>query len=129
MSKLMGKKTIHLTGVTFENRQYKICNLKKNLKGAWLSLERRATPNDKNRIYVVAHTKDQKPFRIGTIPGYISFWLAPKLDQAQITSLKNNTKPSDEYLARIEHFQIIGGGDNRYYGIKADLIYEIKQTA
>lgn len=128
MPKIMGKKEIKVVGVTFDGRQGKLWNLKKNLDGAWLSLERRAADEDKNRIYVIANVKDQRPFRIGTIPTNISFWLAPKMDAAIARAEKNNTKPANEYLVRLTDFEIVGGG-NMYLGVRANLIYEIQKTA
>lgn len=98
------------------------------MTGAWLSLERRSNDDDKYRIWVVAHVEDQKPFRIGTVPKNIAFWLAPKMDIAEKAARKNKTKKHNEYYVHAEDLRIVGGG-SVYFGVRFTLLYEIQKGA
>lgn len=121
MTRIVTKiKNIKVAGTSFNNNQGKLWHLKKNMDNATFSLRRMPTESNPNNIYIVARIKDtNKPFYIGSIPGNIAFWLAPKMDAAKET----NT----EYYVKIHNFRTVCG--DKYIGGRFDLIHEIKKAA
>lgn len=90
--KIMGTAKMHLTGVTFANRQGKLWALKK-ADTAYLTLKREPNnEHDPNAIKVLAHTITNnkiKVFEIGYVPAEKAKWLAPAMDDGKYIRITN----------------------------------------
>lgn len=72
---------VNVTGTSYNNRQGKLWNLRKNADKAYVSLSREPkNPADPNAIKVIAHIKGQRPFDIGYLPAKVAKELAPVID-------------------------------------------------
>lgn len=72
---------VNVTGTSYNNRQGKLWNLRKNADKAYVSLERMPKNEaDPNAIKVIAHVKGQRPFEIGFLPANVAATLAPIMD-------------------------------------------------
>lgn len=127
MAKIINKiENVKVTGVKVDGRQGKLWHLKKHLEEAKFSLRRVATEERPNNIYVVAHLPNKAPFYIGTVPGDIAFWLAPKMDAAMAAAKENGTKVGNEYYVNITNVRLVCG--DKLIGARFDLLHEITKT-
>ena len=83
--KTFGHTYINVAGVTFDNHQGALWNLRKHENGAYLTLRREKT-NEKDAcaIQVIAHCKDTKPAKIGYVPRKTALWLSKLMDEKKI---------------------------------------------
>lgn len=114
--KIFGKvKDLNVSGVTFNGRQGKIWNLKKNLNsGAYLTLRREPdNKHDPNAIKVIAHIPSiNSHAHIGYVPAKVSFWLAKAMDNGR--------------TYRTCNLRVVGGyGYHKNLGVMFDLAYEL----
>lgn len=73
--------TVSVTGTSYNNRQGKLWNLRKNAANAYVTFTREPKNEaDPNAIKVIAHIKGQRPFDIGYLKKEVAAELAPVID-------------------------------------------------
>ena len=115
--KIFGKATMKLAGVSFDNRQGKLQNVR-TAKSAFLTVRRdKKNEKDPNAVKVLAHTTSKNGkksvFCIGYIPAEKAVWVANALDNNKIV--------------RISKFEITGGG-KATLGCNITLVHELYET-
>lgn len=109
---------VKVAGTTFNNRQGKLWNLRKNEKDAYVMLRREINnEHDKNAIAVIAVT-GKTHAKIGYVPANVALWLAPKLDAHQFVRV---------YRPDSKQF-VTGGTKNcKNLGCTIKIVYDIEK--
>lgn len=124
---VFNKIVFNVAGVTFENRQGKLWNLRKaeldknRKQKVWLSLRREKTNmRDSNAIAVIAHVPGAKQpaFKIGYVPANIASWLAPRMDAGLMVRVyaKQNGAP------------FVHGGHGANLGVTIKVVYQLMDS-
>lgn len=117
-NKTFGKIEIAVAGVTFENRQGKLWNLRKAEnagQNVYCSLRREPkNERDTNAIAVIAHTENSN-FKIGYVPANVACWLAKRMDNGLVVRAYATDKGA----------KFVHGNKGQNLGVALKVVYEL----